>query len=387
MKATLPPIQEGGQQYRGHDRSSNKWFFSSVGGFLSGIVCWGLLSHHLHKHRPSGGTFHVKCLEKRSKQYNFLAEAVEIASPAVVYIEKTQKVATIFGEQMAVNSGSGFVVDANGYVLTNAHVVGTARQVSVKLASGRVLTGEVTDIDQVADLALVKVQVPSGEKLAMLKFGSSSDVRPGEWVVALGSPLSLSNTITAGIISSVLRPSAELGLGTHKPDMEYIQTDAPITIGNSGGPLVNLDGEVIGINTMTAGPGISFAIPSDFAIEFIARAKKTVRRREVAQKYAIGVSMLSITPNVIHSIMLKTSLLKDVTHGVFLPRVWSNGPAARAGLQRGDVIVSVNGEDVHSSNELYKMVQTGKKLEMEVVRGSNRLSITVRPEPLYNNST
>ena len=183
---------------------------------------------------------------RRSKQYNFLAEAVEIAAPAVVYIESSRSVPTIFGEATAVSSGSGFIVDKNGYILTNAHVVGNSRNVKVKMVTGRVVSGEVTDTDHVADLALIKLSTPVTEELPALGFGNLADVRPGEWVVAMGSPLTLENTITAGIVSSVHRPSEQLGLH-HRPDMEYIQTDAPITTGNSGGPLVNLDGEVIGV--------------------------------------------------------------------------------------------------------------------------------------------
>ena len=320
-----------------------------------------------------------------SKRYNFLAEAVEIAAPSVVFIERHQKVATIFGETMSVSCGSGFVVGDGTYVLTNAHVVGNSKTVHVQLKSGRKLKGEVTDMDQVADLALIKVNLPSNEKLPALEFGSSSDLRPGEWVVALGSPLSLSNTITAGIVSSVHRPSKELGLHHHKPDMEYVQTDAPITIGNSGGPLVNLDGKVIGVNTMTAGPGISFAIPSDFAMKFVENAAKTVRKKPTlwgASRYAIGVSMLSVTPGFLMHIRHRISLPSEVTHGVFLAEVWPDGAASEAGLRKGDVIFRINGKDIYTTSDVVGKVQSGKKLEMEVARGSKWLTIIVQPEPL-----
>ena len=319
-----------------------------------------------------------------SKRYNFLAEAVETAAPSVVYIERHQQVPTIFGETMATSSGSGFIVDDGTYVLTNAHVVGNSKTVQVQLKSGRKLKGQVTDIDQVADLALVKVNLPSNEKLPALKFGCSSVLRPGEWVVALGSPLSLSNTITAGIVSSVHRPSKELGLHHHKPDMEYVQTDAPITKGNSGGPLVNLDGEVIGVNTMTAGPGISFAIPSDFAKKFVDNATKTIRKKTLwgVSKYAIGVSMLSVTPGFLMHIRNRISLSAEVTHGVFLAEVWPHGAASEAGLRKGDVIVRIDGKDIYTNGDVIDKVQTGKRLIMEVVRGSRWLTITVQPEPL-----
>ena len=326
-------------------------------------------------------------IDRPSKRYNFLAEAVEIAAPSIVFIERHQPVTTLFGETMAVSSGSGFIVDDGTYVLTNAHVVGNAKTVRVELKSGRKLKGQVTDIDQVADLALIKVNLPSNEKLPALKFGSSSELRPGEWVVALGSPLSLSNTITAGIVSSVHRPSKELGLHRHKPDMEYVQTDAPITIGNSGGPLVNLDGEVIGVNTMTAGPGISFAIPSDFAKKFVENAAKSVRKKRLTlwgaqSRYGIGVSLLSITPGFLRHIRHQIPIPAEVTHGVFLAEVWPNGAASEAGLKRGDVIVRIDGKEIHTNSDVIEKVQTGKRLVMEVIRGSRWLTITVQPEPL-----
>ncbi len=319
-----------------------------------------------------------------SKRYNFLAEAVETAAPSVVCIERKETVSTLFGETVSVSSGSGFIVEESGYVLTNAHVVASARRVSVKLQSGQVVDGNVTDIDEVADLALVRLNLPSGEKVPALKFGSSAELRPGEWVIALGSPLSLSNTITAGIVSSVLRPSKELGLQHYRPDMEYVQTDAPITIGNSGGPLVNLDGEVIGVNTMTAGPGISFAIPSDSAKNFVVNANRTVKEKTKREKFAIGISMLSLSPRLIASTQLRSTFPKEVNHGVFLANVWPNGAAAKAGLQRGDVIIRINGKDIQSSNQVYELVQSGKALTMEIVRGGHWKTVTVHPAPLYS---
>lgn len=317
-----------------------------------------------------------------SKRFNFLAEAVEIASPSVVFIERKQQVSSFFGDAMSVSSGSGFVVGDGTFVLTNAHVVGNSKVVQVELKSGRKLKGEVTETDQVADLALIKVNLPSNEKLPALKFGSSSDLRPGEWVVALGSPLSLSNTTTAGIVSSVLRPSKELGIQRQRPDMEYVQTDAPITIGNSGGPLVNLDGEVIGVNTMTAGPGISFAIPSDFAKAFVENATKTARKQRKLSRYVIGVSMLSITPGLLIHLRHRVSLPSNITHGVFLAEVWPSGAAAEAGLRSGDVILRIDGKDIYTNSDMFEKVQTGKRLVMEVARGRRLLSIIVQPEPI-----
>ena len=374
----------------------NSWkrFFSLFGLVsVTGLSVWLSLGVDVKDYRNTLGDLAapqtVKCLESgsRSKQYNFIAEAVDAAIPAVVFIKKMQPVATVFGEQMAVSSGSGFIVDENGYVLTNAHVVGRSQTVGVKLHSGEEVQGTVTHIDEVADLALIKLSKFGSKKLPCLRFGSSSELRPGEWVVALGSPLSLTNTITAGIVSSANRPSKDLGLQRDKPDMAYVQTDAPITIGNSGGPLVNLDGEVIGVNTMTAGPGISFAVPSDFAKEFVSIAKGTKKTTAAAAvssggKFAIGVSMLSVTPELLHMLQQRGNAPPGLGHGVLLANVWSNSPAAQAGLKNGDIIVRINGKNIHYSNEVYKVVQTGKRLNMEIVRQSQWMTVTVQPESL-----
>lgn len=325
----------------------------------------------------------AKCSEKdkrRSRQFNFLAEAVETASPSVVYIERNQMYNTIFGKVVQPSCGSGFIVDENGYVLTNAHVVHNSRDIKVKLQNGRIINAVVTDIDQIADLALVKLELRKGEKVPSLQFGSSVDLRPGEWVVALGSPLALSNTITAGIVSSVHRPSAELGL-SDKPDMEYVQTDAPITQGNSGGPLVNLDGEVIGINTMTAGPGISFAVPSDFAKEFLKRANKTAKHRG-RRRYGIGVSMLTMSPRIAKSLQMRGLLPPGVNRGVLLANVWPGSPADHAGLMKGDVIVRINNKDIKSSSDVFEIIQSGGSLNVEIIRENIKRILVVTPEPL-----
>lgn len=363
-------------------RGKNNPLFRLVGFGLFGLSLSIFAIFKINKNETFPFSI-AHCSDGRSQRFNFLAEAVEIASPSVVYIEKSQRVTTIFGEMVGVSSGSGFIVHDGGYVLTNAHVVANSRSVQVKLSTGRVVKGEVTDIDQVSDLALIKLELSGNEKLTAVKFGSSSSLRPGEWVVALGSPLNLTNTITAGIVSSVLRPSKELGLEQHKPDMEYVQTDAPITHGNSGGPLVNLDGEVIGVNTMTAGPGISFAIPSDFAQNFVEKAVKTVKKQVKATKYALGVSMLSINPRILRVLLQKMPLPRDLTHGVFLANVWANSAAAQAGLRTGDIIVRINGKNVHSSRDVNELVQKGERLEMAVVRKGKWVTVSVIPEPLY----
>ena len=314
-----------------------------------------------------------------SKQFNFLAEAVEKAAPSVVFVERKHMVASFLGAQaMAVSSGSGFIVDKDGYVLTNAHVVGNSARVKVRLPTGKEHSGHVVEVDQVADLALLKLDLQRGEKLPALKFGSSSAVRPGEWVVAMGSPLALSNTITAGIVSCVHREGKELGL--EKGDMGYLQTDASITIGNSGGPLVNLDGEVVGVNTLTAAPGISFAIPGDVAKKFVATANKSAAASRIKKKFGIGVAMISITPSILSSLLQRIILPDNFEGGVFLAQVTRGGRGAEGGLKRGDVIVAVNGRPVYSAQEVIDIVQKGKQMDMEVLRGRQKVICRVTPE-------
>merc|ERR1712130_795603 len=174
--------------------------------------------------------------------------------------------------------------------------------------------------DMKSDLATVRIS--PRRPLPVMRLGSSEDLRPGEWVVALGSPLSLSNTITTGVVSNKARPPGEMGLqGRDVP--EYIQTDAAITFGNSGGPLINLDGEAIGINSMKVTPGISFAIPIDYAKEFLrksAEAHKAGSGVDKTRRY-IGITMVSLNPQIIEELKTRIQVPASISHGIMIYKV------------------------------------------------------------------
>ncbi|MEQ2244526.1 Serine protease htra3, partial [Ilyodon furcidens] len=207
-------------------------------------------------------------------KFNFIADVVEKIAPAVVHIELFVR-HPLFGRHVRLSSGSGFIVTHSGVIVTNAHVVTTTGtvtgrpQLRVQLHDGDAYEAAVRDVDRKADIATIKINPQ--KKLHVLSLGSSADLRPGEFVVAIGSPFALQNTVTTGIVSTTQRDGKELGI--KDSDMDYIQTDAIINYGNSGGPLVNLDGEVIGVNTLKVTAGISFAIPSDRINRFLTESQ------------------------------------------------------------------------------------------------------------------
>ncbi|CAG0893962.1 unnamed protein product [Darwinula stevensoni] len=357
--------------------------------------CFSSFSYIIYKY-CSGGVLAARPSEKDKilqssarDQYNFIADVVEYTAPGVVLIEvrDTRLRDWVSGKPLTVSNGSGFIIDSDGVILTNAHVV-TKKQHSsliVKLQDGREFTGRVEFVDRLSDLATVRIPCKG---LPTLSLGESSKMRPGEWVVAMGSPLTLNNTITVGVISSVNRGSKELGL--EHQDIDYIQTDAAITFGNSGGPLVNLDGEVIGINAMKVTEGISFAIPSDHAKQFIAEiaARKAgmispeTPGRVASGKRYVGITMITLTPNILRIIEQRgiSSFPSHVTHGVLVFRVIQGSPARRSGLQNADIITHINGTPLYSASDVNKIVESGKELRMSVVRGKNVFEVTVLPE-------
>lgn len=311
-------------------------------------------------------------------KYNFIADVVEKSTPAVVYIEIVGR-HPFSGREVPISNGSGFIISSDGLIVTNAHVVANKRGVRVKLTNGDTYNATVQDVDQAADIATIKINAK--HPLPTLRLGQSSDVRQGEFVVAMGSPFSLKNTITSGIVSSAQRGSKELGLSNS--NIDYIQTDATIDFGNSGGPLINLDGEVIGINTMKVTAGISFAIPSDRVRIFLERAadkQKSWFGESGSKRRYIGVMMLTLTPSIIEELKMRDISFPDVSHGVLIHRVIIGSPASRAGMKPGDVIVEINGSKVNSSEEIYNAVRTSDSLNVVVRRGADLLMLHMTPE-------
>lgn len=293
----------------------------------------------------------------------------------MVHIELYRKM-VYSKREMAVASGSGFVVSDDGLIVTNAHVVANKNRVKVELKNGASYDAKIKDVDEKADIALIKIDPPS--KLPVLLLGRSADLRPGEFVVAIGSPFSLQNTVTTGIVSTTQRGGKELGL--RNSDMDYIQTDAIINYGNSGGPLVNLDGEVIGINTLKVTAGISFAIPSDKIRQFLAESyDRLARGRGVTKKRYIGVRMMTLTPALSKELKGRLRDFPDITSGAYVIEVISKTPAAAGGLKEHDVIISINGQRISTAADVSAAIKKDTSLRVVVRRGNEDVILTIIP--------
>lgn len=252
--------------------------------------------------------------------------------------------------------GSGFIIDREGYIITNNHVVEGADEIKVKLADGREFAARVVGRDPKTDLALIKIS-SLFKTLPTIDLGDSDKIRTGDWVLAIGNPFGLEHTVTQGIISATGRV---IGAG---PYDNFLQTDAPINPGNSGGPLINLKGDVIGINSaiIAAGQGIGFAIPSNIAKKVTAQLKE---KGKVTRGW-IGVSIQTVTPEIAQSLGLKEA------RGALVADVVSGGPASSAGMKRGDIIISFNGKDIKNSSDLPRIVAdtpVGKTVDIRVIR-------------------
>jgi serine protease Do len=261
--------------------------------------------------------------------------------------------------------GSGFVMSRDGYVLTNNHVVEDADQIKVKLANGKEYEGKIAGRDPKTDLALIKIEGVSD--LHPLRLGNSDDLKVGSWVVAVGSPFGLEQTVTAGIVSAKGRV---IGSG---PYDNFIQTDASINPGNSGGPLINMKGEVVGINTaiIASGQGIGFAIPINMAKEV---APQLEQKGHVTRGW-LGVAIQEVTPDLAKSFDLKEK------KGALVSQVVSGGPAEKAGVEQGDIILRFDGKEVSSSQDLPRIVAStpvGKTVTLEISRNGKVIDRQVK---------
>lgn len=326
---------------------------------------------------------------------NFIAEAAQKVGPAVVRIDAARKVETrlpelfqnplfrgFFGNEKPVPSdervergtGSGVILSADGRLVTNAHVVAGADIVRVTLKDGRSVDGRVVGVDQLTDVAVVKIDA---KDLPTVSLGSSQNLIPGEWAIAIGNPLGLDNTVTVGIISATGRSSSQVGVPDKR--VNFIQTDAAINPGNSGGPLLNSNGEVIGINTaIRAGAqGLGFAIP----IETAQRVANQLFDKGRVEHPFLGVQMVTLSPDMRRKISQETDLKITQDQGVLIVRVLEKSPAEKAGLRAGDIIEKIGELTVKDTSTVQQVVESnevGVVLEMEVNRNGRKQKLQVK---------
>ncbi len=328
---------------------------------------------------------------------NFIAEAVERVGPAVVRIDAARRTAEnlpdafnnpffrrFFGDDLPTpdrrverGTGSGFILSTDGRLITNAHVVAGATSVKVTLKDGRTFEGSVVGTDPVTDIAAIEIDA---DNLPTVNLGKSADLIPGEWAIAIGNPLGLDNTVTVGIISALDRSSSQVGVPEKR--VSFIQTDAAINPGNSGGPLLNANGEVIGINTaIRAGAqGLGFAIPVETAERI---ANQLFNSGQVDHPY-LGIQMVDLTPDRRKEINEESDASFKVTQdeGVLIVGVVRNSPAQEAGLRPGDIIEKVGGQPIENAADVQEQVEAsavGDDLAIEVNRDGKIEQLQVRP--------
>jgi len=325
---------------------------------------------------------------------DYVAQIVERVGPAVVRIDSTRTVGQSFGDsgferffggqapraqRVQRGTGSGFITTADGRVLTNAHVVQGADSVTVVLKDGRRFKGTVVGADPTTDVAVVKINAQS---LPTVKLGNSDNLLPGQAAIAIGNPLGLSFTVTQGIISATGRSAADVGVPAER--VEFIQTDAAINPGNSGGPLINAEGEVIGINSaiIQGATGLGFAIP----IATAARVADQIVTTGKAEHPYLGVQMAELTPELRNEINQSNAGFKiNQDQGVLVLGLQSNSPAARGGVRPGDLIASINGTAIQTAQQVQQQVEAatiGNPLQIVVNRNGQKQTLTVKPEPL-----
>jgi len=334
----------------------------------------------------------------KSGDPNFVVGVVQKVGPAVVRIDSTRVVGSrrtdefndpffrrFFGEpsqprQKIEGSGSGFIINSAGQILTNAHVVDGADTVTVTLKDGRTFDGKVLGEDRVTDVAVIQI---GANNLPTIALGNSETLQPGEAVIAIGNPLGLNNTVTSGILSATGRSGSDIGASEKRVD--YIQTDAAINPGNSGGPLLNAEGQVIGMNTaiLRGAQGLGFAIPINTAQRI---AQQLIAKGKVDHPY-LGVAMATLTPEIKRVISNASEGQLKITadQGVFIRGIVRGSPAATAGLRAGDVIISINNKSVAKNEDVLKILensQIGSPLQIQLERNGQTTQVAVSPAPL-----
>ncbi len=333
---------------------------------------------------------------------NFIAAAAEQVGPAVVRIDASRSVRDVsdafehpffkrffsdelplepeFRERLEQGTGSGFILSEDGQVMTNAHVVEGAEKVTVTLNDGRTFEGDVIGTDAVTDVAVVKID---GDDLPTAPLGSTKNLTAGQWAIAIGNPLGLDNTDTAGSIRALGRTCSQVGIADKR--VQFIQTDAAINPGNSGGPLLNAQGEVIGMNTaIRAGAqGLGFAIPIETAKRI---GEQLFKDGEVQHPY-LGIQMVNLDPEMRDRINNDNEIdfTIEADSGVMIIRVMEDTPAEAAGIQRGDIISKVNEVEVATATDVQTQVETssiGEALKVEIERKGEVKTLEIKPTKL-----
>jgi len=333
--------------------------------------------------------------------HNFISDAVKNVGPAVVRIDTERLVERqqfdptlldpllrdLLGEPGMTpdrerGQGSGVIIDKKGLVLTNAHVVERVDNVSVTLADGTNREGQVLGTDSITDLALVKIDNMEDSNYAPL--GDSEELEVGDWAIALGTPYGLEKTVTLGIVSSLHRDINALGFSDKRLDL--IQTDAAINPGNSGGPLINSNGQVIGINTLVRsgpGAGLGFAIPINLAKNV---SDQLLENGEVIHPY-LGVQLISLNPKIAKEHNQDPNALVQLPErsGALIQSVIPNSPAEKAGLKRGDLVIATENTLIEEPKTLLDEVekaQVGKIFLLNIVRENKEITVNIKPEAL-----
>ena len=338
---------------------------------------------------------------QESESHSFVANVASKVSPSVVRIDIEREFQTdefesdlldpllkdLLGDlgtfpKKERGQGSGVIIDSAGLVLTNAHVVERVDRVIVTLQNGNQVDGTVVGTDQVTDLALVKIK--EFPDLESAKLGDSEDIQVGDWAIALGTPYGLESTVTLGIVSSLHRDINSLGFSDKRLDL--IQTDAAINPGNSGGPLINANGEVIGINTLVRsgpGAGLGFAIPINLASKV---TNQLLTKGEVIHPY-LGAQLVLLNERIAkeHNQDPNALIFLPERSGALVQSVIPQSPAEEGGLRRGDLVINAGGNAINDPRSLLMQVenaQIGKPFELEVVRNNKEINLSIKPAAL-----